>query len=126
MIGYGFAGVGLFAWYRRPDNPVGALMVRDGVRLVHRASSSAPTPPLLFSIGLLLENLFVVTAIHLVLAFPTGRLESKVDRWIVGIGYAVVTIGFLPFVLFSRVRPVRLHRRARTTCSRSPPSRTSP
>ena len=27
VIGYGFAGVGLFAWYRRPDNPVGALMV---------------------------------------------------------------------------------------------------
>ena len=23
VIGYGFAGVGLFAWYRRPDNAVG-------------------------------------------------------------------------------------------------------
>ena len=27
-------------------------------------------PPLLFSLGILLENLFVVTAIHLVFAFP--------------------------------------------------------
>jgi hypothetical protein len=27
VIGAGFTGVGLFAWYRRPDNRVGALMV---------------------------------------------------------------------------------------------------
>jgi hypothetical protein len=27
VIGAGFAGVGLFAWYRRPDNRIGLLMV---------------------------------------------------------------------------------------------------
>ena len=51
--------------------------------------------PLLFSIGILLENLFVVTAVHLVLAFPEGRLRSRFDRWLVGVGYAIVTLGFL-------------------------------
>ena len=30
FIGGGFVGVGLFAWYRRPDNRVGALMVATG------------------------------------------------------------------------------------------------
>jgi hypothetical protein len=30
VIGGGFTGVGLFAWYRRPDNRVGALMVATG------------------------------------------------------------------------------------------------
>jgi signal transduction histidine kinase len=98
VIGYGFAGVGLFAWYRRPDNPVGGLMIATAfawyISIFERTD-----PPLLFSLGLLLANLFVVTAIHLVLAFPTGRLETTFDRWLVGLGYAVVTIGFVPFAL---------------------------
>ena len=100
VIGYGFAGVGLFAWWRRPDNPVGGLMVITAfawyISIFERTDV-----PLLFSIGILLENLFVVTAIHLVLAFPTGRLERRVDVALMAVSYAVVTIGFLPFVLLS-------------------------
>jgi signal transduction histidine kinase len=98
VIGYGFAGVGLFAWYRRPDNPVGALMVLTAfawyIAIAERTDVS-----LFFSLGILFENLFVVTALHLVLAFPTGRLERRFDRWLLGFSYAVVTVGFLPFVL---------------------------
>ena len=30
VFGAGFVGVGLFAWYRRPENRVGALMVATG------------------------------------------------------------------------------------------------
>jgi signal transduction histidine kinase len=104
VIGYGFAGVGLFAWDRRPDNAVGGLMVLTAfawyIGILERTDV-----PVLFSIGVLLENLFVVTAIHLVLAFPTGRLRSTFDRWLVGVGYAVVTIGFLPFVLTLETGP---------------------
>ena len=55
-------------------------------------------PALLFTLGLLLGNLYVAPAIHLLLAFPAGRLASRFDRWLVGITYATVTIGFLPFV----------------------------
>src|SRR5215207_9196987 len=98
VIGYGFAAVGLFAWYRRPDNPVGALMVVTSfawyISIFERTD-----PSLLFSIGILLENLFVVTALHLVLAFPTGRLERTFDRRLMAFSYAVVTFGFLPFAL---------------------------
>ena len=99
VIGFGFAGVGLFAWYRRPDNPVGVLMVATAFAW-YLAMLERTDAPLLFSLGILLENLFVVTAIHLVFAFPAGRLE-KVDRWILGVGYLVVTVGFLPMVMFA-------------------------
>ena len=98
VIGYGFAGVGLFAWYRRPDNLVGPLMVVTAFAW-YLSIFERLDPPLLFSLGILLENLFVVTAVHLILAFPSGRLDSRVDRWVVGIGYVVTTVGFLPFVL---------------------------
>ena len=98
VIGYGFAADGLFAWYRRPDNLVGPLMVVTAfawyISIFERTD-----PPLLWSIGLVLENVFVVTALHLVLAFPSGRLESRFDRWLMAFAYVVVTVGFIPAAL---------------------------
>jgi signal transduction histidine kinase len=98
VIGGGFVGVGLFAWYRRPDNRVGTLMVATGfawfVSVFVRTE-----PPLLFSIGLLLSNLFVATAVHLLLSFPSGRLRDSKDRALVWFAYLVTTVGFLPWAL---------------------------
>jgi signal transduction histidine kinase len=100
VIGGGFAGVGLFAWYRRPDNRVGALMVLTAfawyVSILERTE-----PSLLFTLGVWLSNLFVAAAIHLVLAFPTGRLEKTIDRVLVVVAYLTTTVGFVPFVLFA-------------------------
>jgi signal transduction histidine kinase len=100
VIGAGFAGVGLFAWYRAPENRVGALMVATAfawyLSLLERTE-----PSLLFTLGILFENLFVATAIHLLLAFPSGRLERSFDRVLVGFSYLTTTVGFLPFVLFA-------------------------
>jgi hypothetical protein len=39
VAGGGFVGVGLFAWWRRPDNRVGALMVATGFTWFPRSSS---------------------------------------------------------------------------------------
>jgi len=99
VIGLGFVGVGLFAWYRSPENRVGALMVATGfawyLSLLERTE-----PPLLYSIGYLLENLYVGPAVHLLLAFPSGRLERALDRTLVAVTYVAVTLGFVPVVLF--------------------------
>jgi hypothetical protein len=100
VIGGGFTAVGLFAWYRRPDNRVGALMVATAFAW-YAVLAGNTEPPLLWTLGNLLSNLFAATAIHLLLAFPSGRLETRVDRLLVGLGYVATTIGFLPFVLFT-------------------------
>jgi signal transduction histidine kinase len=98
VIGFGFVGVGLFAWYRSPDNRVGMLMVATGfawyVSLLARTD-----PPLLFSIGFALENLYVAAAVHLLLAYPSGRLDGWIDRALVACTYAAVTLGFVPLAL---------------------------
>jgi signal transduction histidine kinase len=100
VVGGGFVGVGLYAWSRRPDNAVGVLMVATGfawfIGVLGRTD-----PAFLFTAGQLLGNLFVGTAIHLLLAFPSGRLESAIDRWLVGASYVTVTFGFLPYMLFA-------------------------
>ena len=98
VIGLGFVAVGLFAWYRSPENRVGMLMVATGfawyVSLLARTD-----PPLLFSIGFTLENLYVGAAVHLLLAFPSGRLDGWIDRALVACAYAAVTLGFVPVAL---------------------------
>ena len=99
VIGAGFVGVGLFAWERRPDNRVGALMVATAFAWFLSVASNTE-PALLFTLGNLFSNLFVATAIHLLLAFPSGRLESTFDRWLVRVAYAITLIGWLP-VMFT-------------------------
>jgi hypothetical protein len=100
VIGAGFTGVGLFAWYRRPDNRVGALMVATAFAWYAVVAGNVE-PPLLWTLGQLLGNLFVANAIHLLLAFPSGRLQTTVDRVLVGIAYVATTVLWLPFVLFT-------------------------
>jgi signal transduction histidine kinase len=99
VIGLGFVAVGLFAWYRNPENRVGMLMVATGfawyVGLLERTE-----PPFLYSIGFMLSNLYVGPAVHLLLAYPSGRLQTGVDRALATCTYLVVTLGFVPVALF--------------------------
>jgi signal transduction histidine kinase len=99
VIGLGFVGVGLFAWYRSPENRVGMLMVATGfawyVSLLERTE-----PPLLYSLGFLFSNLYVGPAVHLLLAYPSGRLETAIDRALTLATYVAVTLGFVPIALF--------------------------
>jgi signal transduction histidine kinase len=99
VIGLGFVGAGLFAWYRNPCNRTGVLMVATGfawyVSLLEHTD-----PPLFFSIGFTLDSLYVAPAVHLLLAYPSGRLESSIDRALVACTYMAVTLGFVPIALF--------------------------
>jgi signal transduction histidine kinase len=104
-IGLSFVGVGLFAWYRRPDTRVGTLMVATGFAWFV-GNFGLTDPPLLFTLGALLNNLFVAAAIHLFLAFPSGRLASRADRNLVIFAYLVTSVGFLPAMLTADPRYV--------------------
>jgi signal transduction histidine kinase len=99
VIGLGFAGAGLFAWYRNPCNRIGVLMVATGFAW-YVAQLARTEPALLFSIGFALENLYVAFAVHLLLAYPSGQLEGRIDRVLVACTYATVTLGFVPIALF--------------------------
>jgi signal transduction histidine kinase len=99
VIGLGFIGAGLFAWYRNPGNSIGVLMVATGFAW-YVAQLARLEPALLFSIGFALENLYVACAVHLLLAYPSGRLEGRIDRLLVACTYATVTLGFVPLALF--------------------------
>ena len=99
VVGWGFIGAGLFAWDRRPNNSVGSLMVATGfVWLLGLISASNIS--VLFTAGALVSSIYIVTALHMLLAAPYGRGLTRGDRRIVTVGYVLVTVGLLPLYLF--------------------------
>jgi signal transduction histidine kinase len=98
VIGGGFLGVGLYAWWRRPENRVGMLMVVTAFAWFIGILTNVE-PAGLFTIGFLVSSLFVAPAIHLLLAFPSGQLGTREDRFGVALTYLILTVGFIPIIL---------------------------
>ncbi len=96
-LAWGFVGVGAFAWARRPDNRTGMLMTIVG--LVTAVSGlqlfDEPVP---FVLGSLADTTTAALLVHLLLAFPSGRLEGRAARWVVALGYIAAALQ-LPLVL---------------------------
>jgi signal transduction histidine kinase len=93
-VGLPWALIGLDEWRRRPTNRIGPLMVFLGfawfASLLVYSSVSA-----LYTIGLFFRPLFIAVLNHVLLAFPSGRLESRLARAIVVAAYldTIVVVG---------------------------------
>jgi signal transduction histidine kinase len=85
-IGWGFVGTGLFAWNRRPGSNIGPLMIAVGFAGLVKALAFS-NGEIIFAIGSLGEVLIYGLLVHLLLSFPSGRLESGVDRLVVAAAY---------------------------------------
>jgi signal transduction histidine kinase len=98
LIGLSFIGTGVFAWWRRPLNRFGLLMCAVGFAwfLAGLVESNDAT---FFTIGAYLSPLYIVLVIHMVLAFPTGRLETGAARVIALAAYVDGLLVALPFFL---------------------------
>jgi signal transduction histidine kinase len=99
IIGGAFIGTGLLAWARRPENRFGALMVALGFAYC-LSGLIVTTQPWPFIAGLSLIALPYAILVHILLAFPSGRLESRFDRWLTGAAYLVATAGWWACMVF--------------------------
>ena len=98
-LAWGFVAVGSYVTLRRPDRRTGMLMIAVGlVTLTAGLQFSDAALPWL--VGVLTDTLVLAVFIHLLLAFPSGRLESVGERLVVGGGYVVATLLQLPPLLF--------------------------
>jgi signal transduction histidine kinase len=100
VAGWGFIGVGLYAWGRRPDNRVGTLMAATGFAWLVAAAGFSDLP-LVFTLSQVLGAVFFAVVLHLLLAFPSGRLQSLAERRIVAAAYLLTTVANLPLWLFA-------------------------
>ena len=99
-IGWSFIGVGLYAWRRRPESRTGALMVLLGFAWFLSGLNFANSA-LLYSASLVLGGLWGGVFLHLVMAFPSGRLAPGRDRALVIAGYLIFTVASIPEMLFA-------------------------
>jgi signal transduction histidine kinase len=97
-----FMGTGLFACWRRPHNNTGLLMYAVGATFLLAALKDSNAPAL-FALGVAASNLFAAVLVHLLVAFPTGRLARGRERWLVAAFYAAaVVVSAVPVLLQRR------------------------
>jgi hypothetical protein len=79
LVGLAFVGSGLFARVRRPENRTGLLMILVGFAWFGGALTAADQS-LPYTVGYADGALIGAFFVHLVVAFPSGRLETKTER----------------------------------------------
>jgi signal transduction histidine kinase len=98
-VGLSFLLAGLIAWARRPANRLGALMVAAGFALLLRQLRYS-NDALAFTVFFLLGDLGYALVAHSALAYPSGRVTDRAERWLVRAGYTAVLAFPLAILLF--------------------------
>ena len=102
MIALGIAaawiGTGLYAWWRRPRNRVGALMTWTGFAWLLNVFVAANSPAI-FTLAVMTSNLYLAAFVHLLLAYPDGRLRCWRHRAWSQATYALALAGPIPILM---------------------------
>jgi signal transduction histidine kinase len=89
---------GLYASARRPNNRTGALMTWTGFAWLISGFATLNAPAL-FTLALLVCNLYLAAFVHLLLAYPEGRIRRTTDLRLVIATYALAMFGPVPILL---------------------------
>jgi signal transduction histidine kinase len=90
LVAWTFLFAGVVAWARRPHSRMGILMTVVAYCLLERklqySHNSAE-----FTFGFLFGEIGLTAAFaHAVLAYPSGRLRTRFERWFIGASYVLV------------------------------------
>ena len=105
LVGWSLIGSGLLSWRARPGNRVGPIMVCSGFAWFASVLQDSHGP-VLFTVGYVLQVVYLAGFVYLILAFPSGRLRSTLDRAIVVVAFALVTAVQLAWLLVADSRAV--------------------
>ncbi|MGE5275135.1 MAG: PAS domain S-box protein [Verrucomicrobiota bacterium] len=101
LIGLSFVVSGLIAWTLRPDNGTGRLLVAVGLLWMLSALWEANNG-WLYGLGAFAGSLFLAAFVHLMLAFPSGRLATRLERGtVIAVWVIAVVANVLP-TLFTK------------------------
>jgi signal transduction histidine kinase len=101
VVGWIYAAAGLFAWWRRPANRMGALFMAGGVVWLLAVLTSTEVPALV-AVGLIIATVPIAVVVHVLHAFPSGRLRGPGSRIIVLAGYFVCLVLQAPVYLWGQ------------------------
>jgi signal transduction histidine kinase len=92
LTGGSFITAGLIARTRRPLNRTGLLLIAVGFAWFVSAGLMASNDSLPWTIGVSLSAVPAGFLIHLLIAYPSGRLQSRWELGLVVTGYVLVTL----------------------------------
>lgn len=101
LVGLVYLVAGLVASLRRPANRVGPLILCGSLAWLAAGLANTVVPPLI-AIGAVTSTLGLAVAVHLLHAFPSGRLDGRAARVTVACGYAVALVLQAPVYLFGQ------------------------
>jgi signal transduction histidine kinase len=100
LTGWSFITAGLIARTRRPRNRTGLLLIAVGFTWLVAAALIGSNDSLAWTLGVAVSAVPAAFLIHLLIAYPSGQLESRWELLVVVTGYALVTVAnvaHLPF-----------------------------
>lgn len=100
-----FVWSGVLAWRHRPESLTGPLLMLAGLGLAPVNLMFIADAPLLRTLGLMGLQTFAPPLIHLLLAFPSGRLGRTAHRRFVAAAYLHLTVQFWALLLFYEPPP---------------------
>jgi signal transduction histidine kinase len=105
VVGWSFIGTGLVEWTRRPHHRLGPMMTAIGFAWFAGALTASDDPSV-FTTGVIVSNLFALIFIHMLLAFPSGFLETAWERRLVAATYVFGIVAPVPVLMFGDMRDV--------------------
>lgn len=99
-VGWSFIGSGLLYWRSRPDNHLWAVLIFQGFAWFASLLSYSHNP-VLFTFGQATYPFQYASGLYLILSFPSGRLRGGLDRALMVITVALVTVGNWAWLLFA-------------------------
>jgi PAS domain S-box-containing protein len=97
--GLSFIAAGLIARTRRPLNRTGLLMIAVGFTWF-AAGLTAADDSLLWTIAISISAIFSAVFVHLLFAYPSGELGSRLERGVVATGYVLAALANVLLMLF--------------------------
>ncbi|MGD8166379.1 sensor histidine kinase [Herbiconiux sp. P16] len=104
LVYWVWAAAGIIAWWRRPSNGTGALLLTGGLAIFLAGLYNLDLPFLPW-LGEIFQTAILAVAVHLLHAFPSGRLRGTVSIVTVAAGYGVALILQAPLYLLPADRP---------------------
>ena len=108
FVSMSFVIAGLIGWLRRPSNRTGMLMVAVGYGVLatslYEANAAVP-----YTIGTVFGSVFIAIFLHLLLAYPSGRLLSRWGRTLIVAAYATAVLAPLLDAMFAQEQTCKPH-----------------
>ena len=90
-VGLSFLASGVIALWRRPQNRTGVLLVIVSY-LWFLGALAESNNDWVFTLGVIVNSFTLGAFVQLLLAYPTGRLQSRRDLWLVVTTYVLVLV----------------------------------